>query len=155
VMRPRFQNRSIFAILIMVSFLFTGLLRAQTSNSAALTVRVVHARNANGVIRVALFQNADGFPGDATKALRAEPAKIDPRTLTAQAIFTGLPQGNYAVLIFHDENGNGKLDKNIFGIPKEGYGASNNPAKKMRAPTFDEAKFSLHSDKIIEVKLIY
>jgi uncharacterized protein (DUF2141 family) len=58
-------------------------------------------------------------------------------------------------MVFHDENGNGKLDRNMVGIPKEGYGASNNPAKKMRAPTFDEAKFSVNSDQTVEVKLAY
>jgi len=42
------------------------------------------------------------------------------------------------------------------GMPKEGYGASNNPKKKKRAPTFDEAKFSLNSsEQAIEITLIY
>jgi uncharacterized protein (DUF2141 family) len=91
---------------------------------------------------VALFQNAEGFPADASKALRTQPAAIDPQTLSAQVVFTGIPQGVFAVMVFHDENRNGKLDKNFVGIPKEGYGASNNPAKKMRPPNFDEAKFS-------------
>jgi uncharacterized protein (DUF2141 family) len=131
------------------------LLPAQSSKSVTLTVQIVNARNANGLIRIALFQNDDGFPGDASRALRTQPAKIDPQTLTAQAVFSGIPQGTYAVMIFHDENGNGKLDKNMIGIPKEGYGASNNPAKKMRPPNFDEAKFSLTPDQSIEVKLIY
>jgi uncharacterized protein (DUF2141 family) len=61
----------------------------------------------------------------------------------------------YAVMVFHDENSNGKLDKNILGIPKEGYGASNNLARKMRPPTFDEARFSISSDQSVEVKLFY
>jgi uncharacterized protein (DUF2141 family) len=56
---------------------------------------------------------------------------------------------------FHDENGNGKLDKNVVGIPKEGYGASNNPARKMRPPTFEEAKFAVTSDQGVEVKLLH
>lgn len=154
-MRARFQAKPISAILVMLSFLFTALLPAQSSSASTLTVRIVNARNANGVVRIALFQSAEGFPGDASKALRTQPAKIDPQTLTAQVVFSELPQGTYAVIIFHDENGNGKLDKNLVGIPKEGYGASNNPAKKMRPPTFDEAKFSLTSDQSVEVKLIY
>jgi uncharacterized protein (DUF2141 family) len=142
-------------IFVLLSLLFTTLLPAQSPNSATLTVRVVNARNTNGMVRVALFQSAEGFPGDASKALRTQPAKIDPQTLTAQAVFSGIPQGTYAVMLFHDENGNGRLDKNMVGIPKEGYGASNNPAKKMRAPTFDEAKLSLASDQSLEIKLIY
>jgi uncharacterized protein (DUF2141 family) len=141
--------------LVLLSFFFTTLLPAQSPNSVTLTVRVVNARNANGLVRIALFQSAEGFPGAASKALRTQPAKIDPQTLTAQAVFSGIPQGTYAVIVFHDENGNGKLDKNLVGIPKEGYGASNNLPKRKRPPTFDEGKFSLISDQNVEVKLNY
>jgi uncharacterized protein (DUF2141 family) len=155
MMRARFQAKPVSGIVVVLSFFFTTLVPAQAPSSAKLTVRIVNARNANGVVRIALFQSADGFPGGASKAIRTQPAKIDPETMTAQAVFSGIPQGTYAVMVFHDENGNGKLDKNMVGIPKEGYAASNNPAKKMRAPNFDEAKFSLHSDQTIEVKLIY
>lgn len=155
MIQRRFRGKPISAFLVTLSLLFTALLPAQSPNSATLTVRILTARNGNGVIRIALFQSADGFPGDASKALRTQPAKIDPQTLTAQAVFSGIPQGTYAVMVFHDENGNGKLDENLVGMPKEGYGASNNPPKKMRPPTFDEAKFSLTSDQSVEVKLIY
>ena len=40
--------------------------------------------------------------------------------------FNDIPPGTYAIAVFHDENANGKLDKNFLGIPCEGYGASNN-----------------------------
>jgi uncharacterized protein (DUF2141 family) len=153
-MRTRLISR-VSLIFAFLSLLFTAPLPAQSPNSVTLTVHIVNARNANGVVRVALFQSAEGFPADASKALRTGPAMIDRQTLTAQAVFTGIPQGTYAVMVFHDENGNGKLDKNMVGIPKEGYGASNNSAKKMRAPTFDEAKLSLASDQSVEIKLMY
>jgi uncharacterized protein (DUF2141 family) len=152
---PRFRGRPISSFFVALSLLFATLLLAQTPNSATLTIRIANARNANGVVRIALFQTAEGFPGDASKALRTQPAKIDPQTLTAQTVFSGIPQGTYAVMVFHDENGNGKLDKNMVGIPKEGYGASNNPAKRMRPPTFDETRFSLNSDQTIEIRLLY
>jgi uncharacterized protein (DUF2141 family) len=155
MMRVGFQARIISATLVMLSFFFTTVLSAEPPNSATLTIRIINARNANGLIRIALFESAEGFPGDSSKALRTQPAKIDPQTLTAQAVFTDIPRGTYAVILFHDENGNGKLDKNLVGIPKEGYGASNNPTKKMRPPAFDEAKFSLASDQSVEVKLVY
>jgi len=105
---------------------------------------------------VSLFQSPQGFPEDTSKAIRQESVEIDPSTMSAQVVFKNLPQGIYAVSVLHDENGNGKMDKNFVGIPKEGYGASNNPKKKMRAPAFDEAKFSLNSaEQTIEVTLIY
>jgi uncharacterized protein (DUF2141 family) len=42
------------------------------------------------------------------------------------------------------------------GMPKEGYGASNNPKKKMGPPNFDEAKFQLSgTEQLVEIKLMY
>ena len=64
--------------------------------------------------------------------------------------------GVYAVSVFHDENMNQKLDKNFVGVPNEGYGASNNPKKKMGPPNFDEAKFQLSgTEQSVEIKLMY
>ena len=131
-------------------------LTAQTKGTGTLTVRVTGARNTKGKIGVTLFQNAQGFPDDTSKAVRQQSVEIDPNTMSAQVTFKDLPQGTFAVSVLHDENGNGKMDKNFVGMPKEGYGASNNPKKKKRAPTFGEAKFSLNSsEQAIEITLIY
>ncbi len=61
--------------------------------------------------------------------------------------FKGLPYGEYAVRIFHDENENGELDANVLGIPTEAYGFSNNARRKFGAPSFDESKFKIDSDR--------
>jgi uncharacterized protein (DUF2141 family) len=125
------------------------------SASGLLRIKVVGARNAKGKIGVALFQGPEGFPENRSAA-RIEQADIDSQTMGAEVIFRDVPPGVYAVSVLHDENMNGKLDKGLFGIPQEGYGASNNPGKKMRAPRFDEAKFSLSApEQTIEIKLIY
>jgi uncharacterized protein (DUF2141 family) len=71
-------------------------------------------------------------------------------------VFTDLPAGVYAVSVFHDENMNQKLDKNFVGVPKEGYGASNDPKKKMGPPSFEETKFQLSgTEQSLEIKLMY
>jgi len=57
--------------------------------------------------------------------------------------------------VLHDENDNGKMDTNFLGILAEGYGASNDP-NKMRASTFDEAKFLLNAtEQTVDLKLRY
>lgn len=128
----------------------------QAQSTVTLTIRITGARNAKGQIAVALFQDGSGFPGDASKALRTQRAEIDSDTSGAQLVFEGIPPGTYAVAVFHDENMNGKLDKNFVGAPKEGYGASNNPKKRMGPPKFEEAKFSVNDpEQTIEIKLIY
>jgi uncharacterized protein (DUF2141 family) len=126
------------------------------SANRVLTIKVVGARNAKGKIGVALFQDPSGFPDKGAAALRSQQADIDNQTMSAEVVFRDVPQGVYAVSVLHDENMNGKLDKNFLGIPTEGYGASNNPGKKMRAPSFDEAKFSMNStEQTLQIKLIY
>jgi uncharacterized protein (DUF2141 family) len=144
---------TIFSLLLCAPF---PSLTAQTKDAGTLRVRVTGARNTKGKIGVTLFQNAQGFPDDTSKAIRQQSVEIDPNTMSAQVTFKDVPQGTWAVSVLHDENGNGKMDKNFVGMPKEGYGASNNPKKKKRAPSFDEAKFSLNaSEQTVEIYLIY
>jgi uncharacterized protein (DUF2141 family) len=129
---------------------------AQNAAASTLTIRVVGAKNSKGQIAIALFNGEAGFPGDKSKALRTLQTKIDPQTLSAQVTLDALPRGVYAVSVFHDENSNGQLDKNVFGIPKEGYGASNNPKKSMGPPKFADARFQLDQpEKVIEISLRY
>jgi len=144
------------AILALLLWAPVPSLTAQSKDTATLTVRITGARNTKGKIGVTLFREAQGFPDDPSKAVRQQSAEIDPHTMSAQVTFKDLPQGTFAVSVLHDENGNGKMDKNFVGMPKEGYGASNNPKKKKRAPAFDEAKFALNaSEQTIEITLIY
>jgi uncharacterized protein (DUF2141 family) len=144
------------AFILLAMACSVGAASAQTPGPATLTVKVVGARNIKGKIGIALFQEPRGFPEDTSKAVRAQDVDITPNTMTVQVVFDGLPQGAYAVSVRHDENLNGKLDKNFIGIPKEGYGASNNPKKKLHAPTFEEAKFTLgDTAQVIEIRLIY
>jgi uncharacterized protein (DUF2141 family) len=144
------------AALLTVMIGFWPPAEAQSAGAVTLTVHVTGARNAKGQIRAALFQSAKGFPGDASQAIQTQAADIDPQSLSAQIVFTGLHEGVYAVSVFHDENMNRKLDKNFLGIPKEGYGASNNPKKKMGPPDFEETKFQLSgAGQPLEIRLVY
>ena len=64
-----------------------------------------------------------------------------------------LPHGEYAISLFVDSNGNKKIDKNFFGIPKEQYGFSNNVMGRMSAPSFDQAKFMVTGPTTQNIKL--
>ena len=64
-----------------------------------------------------------------------------------------LSRGEYAISLFVDSNGNKKLDKNFFGIPKEQYGFSNNVMGRMSPPTFDQAKFMIEGPTTQNIKL--
>lgn len=68
-------------------------------------------------------------------------------------LFDQIPSGKYAISLFLDQNGNGELDTNFLGIPKEPYGFSNNIYPAMRAATFSEALFSYPGTKQIRIRL--
>ena len=58
----------------------------------------------------------------------------------------GLPAGRLGVRLYQDLNGNGQLDKNMLGIPTEGWGYSGD-ADLMGPPSFDDAAFELGPDQ--------
>lgn len=151
-------RRSVLPVYLLTAALAAPAQTAPTtaqSGQTSLTINVTGARNAKGKVIVWLFPDRQGFPNDTAKIVRQASVDIDPRSLAAHVTFRDLPPGNVAVTIFHYENGNGKMDKNFIGLPKEGVGASNNP-KLMRAPKFDEAKVLLSgSEQAIEIKLGY
>ncbi|TCI92629.1 DUF2141 domain-containing protein [Tenacibaculum sp. M341] len=71
----------------------------------------------------------------------------------ATAVFENLPEGEYAVSAFHDENDNKKMDTKIFGIPKEPIGVSNNAKGFMGPPKYKDAKFTLDKDLTLKIEM--
>ncbi|MAU14911.1 MAG: hypothetical protein CMH46_05150 [Muricauda sp.] len=64
-----------------------------------------------------------------------------------------LPSGEYALAVFHDENGNGKLDTNWLGIPKERVAFSKGKMKTFGPPKYQECAFRITSDYEIDISL--
>ena len=99
-------------------------------------------RSAKGLLRVCLTADPDNFPGcvdDADAITRSVPANAH------MLRFDGLPHGQYAVAVIHDENSNAKLDT-FAGIPREGFGFSRNPPIRFGAPRFAAARFAVTGD---------
>lgn len=71
----------------------------------------------------------------------------------ATVVIKNLPSGDYAISLFHDVNSNNILDKNMFGIPSEDYGFSNNAKGTFGPPKYDDAKFNLIENKVIKINL--
>jgi uncharacterized protein (DUF2141 family) len=59
--------------------------------------------------------------------------------------FSGVAPGSYAVMVYHDENGDGRLDRAASGMPLEGYGFSRNARGKYGPPAFDDARIDLRT----------
>ena len=116
-----------------------------------LTIYVDGVRNNTGTIGMLLFNSPDGWPDTLSKALRGQ--KVQAVQGSTVLRLSNLPDGDYGVLVIHDENGNDKLDRDWKGIPKEQWGMSNNPRVLLSAPGFQQAKFHLSSDKEIHIIL--
>lgn len=124
-----------------------------TLNQNTLEITVTGVVNQNGTILLNLFNSEEGFPGEREKAYRSVEQKIKDKV---NFIINNLPAGTYAASLIHDENNNRRFDTNFIGVPKEGYGASNNIKKMFRAPRFNEASFEINEDpKRIEIEMIY
>jgi uncharacterized protein (DUF2141 family) len=113
-----------------------AMLPARDGWAADLTVTVENVRQATGSIYFALFRSAENWP-DGDKA--EIQARIEAAAPSLSHVFHGLAPGRYALGVYHDVNGNGRLDKNFLGIPTEPYAISNNLHPVLAPPRFDDA----------------
>jgi uncharacterized protein (DUF2141 family) len=119
-----------------------------------LTVVIDGLKNTKGNVCLSLFSQAEGFPNRADRATALQ--CVAAGDLADGVTFEGLSPGNYAIAVFHDANTDGKLNTGVFGIPKEGFGFSQNPSIQMRAPRFNEAAFALSNTPAqIQIQLKY
>lgn len=103
-----------------------------------LEAEIEGLRNSNGKVRCALWNSPRGFAKNDDSQFASAIADIDDRRATCS--FNNLPAGSYAIAVLHDENGNGKMDDDFLGLPKEGYGFSNDAKGLLSAPPFAAAE---------------
>jgi uncharacterized protein (DUF2141 family) len=125
-----------------------------TSSMVAMdiSVDVTDIEKRGGQLYVGLYNKKEGFR-NISKTYKNRVINIDSSSI--KIVFKNIPKGVYAISVFHDENENGKLDKNFFGIPTEGYEFSNNIRPMFRGASFEESKFELDSNKKIVIEMEY
>jgi len=125
------------------------------SEKGTLIVKIVGLRNNDGCMKIFLFNSGEGFPNYPKKALKI----IDVYNLEnnkCQASFKDIQFGEYAVSSLHDENKNNEMDTGLFGIPTEGYGASNDARGFFGPPKYKDAKFFFSRDSLnIVMRMTY
>ena len=105
-----------------------------------LEVVVSGVTSSEGLVQVALYREASSFP-KFEKVFRN--GKAPAEAGNTKVVLEDLPAGEYALAVFHDENGNDALDKNWLGLPKEDYGFSMARTKTFGPPSFRESMKSL------------
>ncbi len=118
---------------------------ALTAASPALAgdvvITVTDLRSSKGVVRACMTTRADIFP----KCIKDPTAhrKVVPAGETIEIRFSGVKPGDYAIALLHDENNNGKADRALGMMPKEGYGFSRDAPVRMAPPKFKDAVFKI------------
>lgn len=138
--------------LLLIASTLLGPMLIGAAPIARLDIAVDHLRSSKGLIRVCLTADPANFPGcvdDADAITRTVPAG------TRGMHFDGLPHGDYAVAVIHDENSNARLDT-FAGIPREGFGFSRNPSVGFGPPRFAAARFTIGGDaQIQQIRMRY
>ena len=117
-----------------------------------LTLNINGTKTGTGVVKIGLFDSSDSFL-NYEKAVRGE--TVAALTAGVRHTFIDLPAGTYAVAVWYDENGNGVLDTNWLGIPKEKYGFSLNKFGMFGPPDFAAVSFLTEAgkEKVLEISL--
>lgn len=131
--------------IICFFILSTSLGIAQESEGQTITVIISNLESNDGKVYVGLYNTEESFLG---RGFKSTHSKIENNR--CKVVFENVPNGVYAVSIYHDENDNNKMDTGMFGIPKEDYGCSNNAKGFMGPPKWEDAKFTLENEPITQ-----
>jgi uncharacterized protein (DUF2141 family) len=136
----RFASSTALAIVMALTILTAAAHGQSPSGNAPIMVVISAFPDSVGRASCALYNRADGFATD--KAVFMD-ATAPIANGTATCTFNNVPTGTYGVAFFHDRNMNSKMPKNFLGIPKAGYGFSNNAKPRgFGPPAFSDASFS-------------
>ena len=137
---------SVFLLLIFSAVSSSSLHQDSQKNLAVVQLTVIGLKNDIGDVKVGLFDSAESFNGKTKDKFAGAVIKIQNKKI--QYIFPAVPYGEYAIKLFHDEDGDDEIDTNFLGIPTESYGFSNNAKGFFGPPSFKTAKFIVSSDTV-------
>jgi uncharacterized protein (DUF2141 family) len=142
----RFRARfGLLLALLLTGTVLASPVHAQSSDAptGTLTVQVDGLDSSEGMVRAELT-TTQNYDEDGN--IRAAALSIQDEG--AQWTVEDVPHGTYAVRLYHDEDDDSELDTNMFGVPQEAFGFSNDARGSMGPPDFEEAAFTLNSDSL-------
>lgn len=123
--------------LALSSALLASVAVSSAVSAATLHVKIDGVASGKGKLRVAVCDESAFMKKCGIGAL------VPAHTGSVTVDVPDVPAGNWAVMAYHDENDNQKLDRNELGIPSEGYGFSNGASAKYGPPPFKQAAVSV------------
>jgi uncharacterized protein (DUF2141 family) len=115
-----------------------------------LKIVVKNVKGEEGMVRLALYNSDDQFMKKEIKGV-----EVKSKGGEAVAVFQNVAPGTYAISVMHDANDNKELDSNFMGIPKEGFGFSNDAMGMFGPPDFKKASFDVAGEKEVVINLRY
>jgi uncharacterized protein (DUF2141 family) len=137
---------SVFGLLVFSAISVQPQHQDSQQKLAVVQLSIVGLKDDIGDVKVGLFDSAESFDDKSKKKFAGAIVKIENKK--AQCVFSNVPYGDYAIKLFHDEDGDDDVDTNFLGIPTEDYGFSNNAKGLFGPPNFEKARFVVSSDTI-------
>jgi len=146
------MNIKPYSLLLLISFILISSAAKPPPQEYQLTLKVTGIKEIKGELVIGLYNNQ--------KAWLKKGKEFSKKTIKITAkkesiVFDNIPAGNYAISLFHDENMDGKVNRSLIRIPKEGYGFSNNTRVTIKAPGFKKSSFQISGDRDEIIKLKY
>lgn len=137
------KHRLLTAALLATAFV-------PAAHALDLTIEVVNPKVQSGALFTSVYSDEAGW-------MKTEQARAVQRAEVSgertRLVYRDLPAGRYAVSMFHDENGNGQLDKNVLGMPRERVGFTRDARGTMGPPSFGDAAVDLQQDTTLVITL--
>ena len=131
-------------LLFLFAVLFIGANTFAQTGQVDVTVTGINIEK-GGIVKIGLYEK-DGFP-----AIGKEIIGKDVKVIGSEVMVTlkDIPAGTYAIAIIQDKNSDGEHNTNLFGVPKELYGFSNNVYGRFGPPNFEDVSFNVENGKTV------
>ena len=114
-------------------------------------VIITNVEHNKGYIDVKIYDSKDSFLKE-DQAVEAVRKKVNKGEVVVP--LSKIHDGQIAIVVYHDEDGNGELKTGLFWRPKEGFAFSNNYNPK-GPPKFKKAAIMLEHGVPVEIELNY
>ena len=129
-------------VITWLALFFLGLFTASSQNT--INIEMYNLDNDKGTVQIGLYDSEGNFLNKTFRSLEAEILNQK-----ASATFKNVPDGIYAISLYHDEDGDKELDKFLNMIPTEDFGTSNNAPARFGPPKWKDAKFEIKNGETI------
>jgi uncharacterized protein (DUF2141 family) len=116
------------------------------AQAATIAVKVNKVKSTQGDIRASLCETEAAYKADTC----IKEVVLKAQKGTTELMFENVSPGIYGIQLMHDKNSNGDMDFNFLGIPKEGYGFSNNAKPRFSQPSFKRISFTVTDEGVTQ-----